>query len=114
MRGGAPLDNNTMGRVVCIDGSGDGDVTATHEVWRLDGSMVGYTSPAFHAGRLYVVDNSANLHCLDGDSGAVLWTKNVGRVGKGSPVWADGKLFVPEVNGALQIIEAGASDIVIV
>ena len=101
------LDNNAMGRVVCIDGSGTGDVTTTHEVWRLDGCLVGYASPAVHGGRLYVVDNSANLHCLDAASGAEKWTQNVGRVGKGSPVWADGKLFVPEVNGTLQIIEVG-------
>lgn len=99
------LDTTTMGRVVCIDGSGTGDVTASHEVWRLDGCQAGYTSPVVHDGRLYIVDNSANLHCLDAGSGKEHWVHNVGRVGKGSPVWADGKLFVPEVNGILQILE---------
>jgi len=99
------LDTTTMGRVVCIDGSGSGDVTASHELWRLDGCTAGYTSPIVHDGRLYIMDNSANLHCLDATSGEEHWAHNVGRVGKGSPVWADGKLFVPEVNGTLQILE---------
>ncbi len=98
------LDTTTMGRVVCIDASGTGDLTASHEVWRADGVPAGYTSPVVHDGLLYIVDNSANLHCLDAASGEEQWVHNVGRVGKGSPVWADGKLFVPEVNGTLKIL----------
>lgn len=101
------LDNTSMGRVVCIDGTGTGDVTKTHEAWRYDECMVGYASPVVHAGRLYVVDNSANLHCLDAENGTVYWHYNVGTVGKGSPVWADGKLYVTEVNGAFQVVQAG-------
>ena len=31
------IDNTAMGRVVCIDATGTGDVTQTHEVWRYDG-----------------------------------------------------------------------------
>ena len=101
------LDNTSMGRVVCIDATGTGDVTKTHEIWRYDECRVGYASPAVHAGRLYVVDNSANLHCLDAENGTVYWHHNVGTVGKGSPVWADGKLYVTEVNGAFQVVQAG-------
>ena len=101
------LDNTAMGRVVCIDGSGTGDVTQTHEVWRADGVQVGYTSPALHGGRLYAVDNSANLYCLDAATGQEYWQHSVGTVGKGSPVWADGKLYATEVNGGLQILAAG-------
>ena len=99
------LDNTAMGRVVCIDGSGRGDITQTHEVWRWDGHMVGYTSPLLADNRLYVIDNSANLYSLDAGSGQVHWSYSLGTVGKGSPVWADGKLFATEVNGGFHIIE---------
>ena len=99
------VDNTTMGRVVCLD-AGTG-----REIWRQDGIAAGYASPALHAGRLYVIDNSANVHCLDAESGRKYWEQNIGTVGKGSPTWADGKLYVTEVNGGFRILkveDAGA------
>ena len=94
-----------MGRVVCIDATGSGDVTKTHELWRYDAVNVGYASPTIHGGHLYVVDNSANVHAVNADTGKFLWMHNIGKVGKGSPVWADGKLYVPEVNGGFIILQ---------
>ena len=103
-------DTTVMGRVVCIDGTGVGDVSKSHEVWRVDGIEAGYSSPAFHDGRLYVVDSAANLHCLDGDTGQTHWTHSLGTVGKGSPVVADGKIYVTEVNGHFHILQPGANE----
>ena len=102
------LDTTSMGRVVCIDATGTGDVTATHEVWRYDDAGVGYASPTLKNGQLYVVDNSANVNCLNAETGEVLWQHSIGTVGKGSPVWADGKLYVTEVNGKFHILQPGA------
>jgi outer membrane protein assembly factor BamB len=91
------LAGNKMGTVICIDATGRGDVTETHAVWRHDGIEVGYASPALHDGRLYVVDNSANLHCFKTEDGEPLWTHDLGNVGRGSsPVVADGKIYVTE------------------
>ena len=103
-------DTTVMGRVVCINGTGTGDITKTHELWRVDGIEAGYSSPAIADGRLYVVDNSANLHCLNGETGAVHWTHSLGTVGKGSPVVADGKIYVAEVNGQFHILQPGENE----
>ena len=103
-------DTTVMGRVVCIDGTGTGDITKTHELWRVDGIEAGYSSPAIADGRLYVVDSSANLHCLNGETGEVHWTHSLGTVGKGSPVVADGKIYVTEVNGHFHILQPGESE----
>ena len=99
------IDNTEMGRIVCIDATGTGDVTQTHELWHHDAVNVGYTSPTLNAGRLYIVDNSANLHSLNADTGEIHWSHSIGKVGKGSPVWADGKLYVTEVNGTFAILQ---------
>ncbi|MDZ7361354.1 MAG: PQQ-binding-like beta-propeller repeat protein [candidate division KSB1 bacterium] len=104
------LDNVNMGRVVCIDGTGSGDVIQTHEVWRADNLEVGYCSPALHGGMLYLVDNSANLFCLDAKTGNRLWQYNLGTVGKGSPVVADGKIYVTEQNGVFHILQPSAME----
>ena len=103
-------DTTVMGRVVCIDGTGTGDITETHELWRVDGIEAGYSSPAIADGRLYVVDSSANLHCLNDETGEVHWTHSLGTVGKGSPVVADGKIYVTEVNGHFHILQPGENE----
>lgn len=102
------FDTTAMGRVVCIDGRGTGDITKTHEIWRYDNCEVGYASPMLHDGRLYVIDNSGNLFCFDANNGKRYWQYNLGTVGKGSPVWADGKIFATEVNGWFHILKPSA------
>jgi outer membrane protein assembly factor BamB len=99
------LDAGTQGRVVAIDGKGKGDITKTHELWRNDEPPASFPSSVYHDGILYVVDNSANLSALDAKDGKILWHQKVGRIGKASPVWADGKLYVPEVNGRFTILK---------
>ena len=100
------LDEGTMGRVVAIDATGSGDITQSHEKWRVP-LGVGYSSPGFLTGTLYVLDNSANVHALDAETGAESWVHSIGTVGKSSPVLADGKLYVTEVNGRFHILDPG-------
>jgi outer membrane protein assembly factor BamB len=99
------LDSTLMGRVICIDGRGHGDVTKTHELWRVDGIDAGFASPLLHSGRLYVMSNSGVLHCFDAASGKRFWQFVAGRIGKGSPVWADGKIYLTTANGTFVILE---------
>ena len=101
------IDENTMGRLVAIDATGTGDVTTTHERWRLDELGFGFSSPMAHDGRVYIIDNSANLYAVDAGTGDVAWEFTTGTVGKSSPVWADGKLYITEVNGNIRILQPG-------
>lgn len=105
------VDEATMGRLVAIDATGSGDVTQTHELWRANEVGSGFPTPALHGGRLYVIDNSANLMTFDAATGRPGWTHSLGTVGKGSPVWADGKLFATEVNGRFHILRPKADGV---
>ncbi len=108
------VDKPEMGRVVAIDATGSGDVTRTHERWRSPVSS-GFSTPALYKGRLYVVDNSANLHVLDAASGAQIGEElSLGTVGKASPVIADGKIYVTEVNGKFHIVNIGDEGLAII
>ena len=98
-------DNTAMGRVVCVDGRGTGDISKTGELWRADGIDAGYASPLLHGGRLYVMCNSGMLHCFDAKSGKQYWEFPAGRIGKGSPVWGDGRIYLPTANGTFVILE---------
>jgi outer membrane protein assembly factor BamB len=100
------IDSTEMGRVICIDASKTGDITGSGEVWRAESIKAGFASPALANGRLYVVDNSADLYAFDAKTGKQYWKHNLGRVGKGSPtVTADGVIYVGEQNGVFHIIK---------
>ena len=101
------IDGATMGRIVAIDGTGKGDITKTAERWRYDELEAGYASPAIYNGVLYIIDNAANLYAIDSKSGKLQWKQNLGTVGKGSPVVADGKIYATEVNGTFKILQPG-------
>jgi len=92
------LDSSVMGRMVAIDKTGQ-------EKWRIEQFGAGFPSPAVKDGVVYHVDNSANLHAIDGATGAIKWIHNIGTVGKASPVVADGKIYVPETNGRFHILK---------
>ncbi len=99
------FDNTEFGRVQCIDATGTGDVTDTHSVWRVDGVKAGYTALVAHDGMLFVVADLGNMYCYDTKTGEELWVHDLGTVGKGSPVWGDGKMYATEVNGNMWILE---------
>jgi outer membrane protein assembly factor BamB len=97
-------DSEEFGRVACIDATGQGDVTATHVVWRLDGIKAGYTSLLVKDGILYFGTDTGKLVAFDAETGTQLWEQNLGTIGKSGPVWADGKIYVTEVNGNVYIL----------
>ena len=99
------IDNTEFGRVQCIDATGTGDVTDTHGVWREDGVKAGYTALLARDGMLFVVADIGNMICYDCETGKRLWEHDLGTVGKGSPVWADGKIYATEVNGHMHILK---------
>ncbi len=47
------------------------------------------------------------MFCLDAKDGKQLWRFAYGRQCVGSPVWADGKLYIGEVNSKFHILEPG-------
>lgn len=99
------IDNTKFGRIECIDGRGSGDITETNSLWRVDGIKAGYTGLLVQDGILYVVADTGRMYAYDSESGEKLWDYSLGTVGKGSPIWADGKLYVMEVNGNIHILK---------
>ncbi|MCA9050074.1 MAG: PQQ-binding-like beta-propeller repeat protein [Planctomycetaceae bacterium] len=99
------VDSLEFGRVQCIDARGTGNITKTNSVWRRDGIKAGYIALVVDDGVLYVVADTGKLHAFDSKSGEEHWEFSLGTVGKGSPVIADGKMYVMEVNGNIHILK---------
>lgn len=98
------LHSNVMGSLVCLDATKTGDISKTGELWKIEGLGAGYSSPAYHDGLLYVADNSANLHCIDAQTGKSYWSFNYGNAAKGSPTYADGKIYIGEEGGKYHVL----------
>jgi outer membrane protein assembly factor BamB len=86
------------GRVICLD-AGEVKDGKPKLVWQVDGIEARFASPLLHDDRLYVCDVNARMFCLDANTGKKLWKRPhvYGRNSMGSPVWADGKIFVNPV-----------------
>ncbi len=94
-----------QGRVICLDG-GKIEDGKPKLLWKKDGIRVKYASPLLHADRLYVCDVVGKMYCLDTANGKELWKYQYGQNTRGSPVWGDGKIYLPELDSQFHILKA--------
>ena len=103
------IDTTEMGMVAAVDATRTGVLTADAFKWRTRGFLPTFASPVLDTDRLYTMDNSAILGAFDLKSGAKLWEKTLGTLQKGSPVLADGKLYIGTENGKFYILRPSAT-----
>ncbi len=101
---GEQNNDGTSGQVFCLDASkvekGEPKV-----VWKVNGIKAKFTSPILHEGLLYITNDGGELYCLDAKTGKEVWTFNYGTDSKGSPLWADGKIYIGEFDGRFHILQ---------
>jgi len=87
------------GWLVCLDAAKTGDITRSGIVWSYKMRSMSAT-PAIHDGLVYLPDFWGKLHCLDAQTGRCYWTQEVGTKLSGSPLAADGKLYLGTIGHA--------------
>src|SRR5688572_11329987 len=115
VHGGENLDSSTQGRLVAIripanpapGPKGIVDLEPSAELWRVDLEAFS-SSPILAGGRVYQTDEDGELACVDAGSGALLWKHKLApdQV-HASPLFADGKLYVPMNNGSFHVLRPG-------
>ena len=105
------MDTTEMGMIAAVDATRSGLLTTDAFTWRTRGFLPTFASPVADAERLYTVDNSAIVGAFDLKTGAKLWEKTLGTLQKGSPVLADGKLYVGTENGKFYILRPSATGV---
>jgi outer membrane protein assembly factor BamB len=105
------IDTTQMGMVAAFDATGTGVLTKSAFRWVVHGFLPTFSSPVMDAERLYVVDNGAILAAFDLKTGAQAWTRTLGTLQKGSPVLADGKLYIGTENGKFFILRPSAKGV---
>lgn len=90
----------------CIDPSGTGDVTHSHERWSYEIPYQCCSTPAVAEGLVFVTEDGGYIHCVDANTGEGCWTHKFGRKIWGSALVADGKVYAAGRNGNFVIFEA--------
>ena len=95
------LDNTTMGSATAFKAAGSGDITATHAIWQRKGVMDGRAMPVVLGERVYFVDDGAKVFVFDKATGEPVGkpVKLLGTIVRGSPLVADGKLYICSTSG---------------
>jgi outer membrane protein assembly factor BamB len=105
------IDTTEMGMVAAVDATRTGALTAANFKWNTHGFLPTFASPVMDGERLYSVDNSAIVGAFDLKDGKLLWQRTLGTLQKGSPVLADGKLYVGTENGRFYILKPSATSV---
>ena len=102
-----PESGEGVGHMYCIDPAKSGDITETGRVWHYDKIRRSISTAAIANGLLYISDFSGFLHCLDAATGAPHWTFDMLAAVWGSPLVADGKVFLGDEDGDVIVLQAG-------
>jgi outer membrane protein assembly factor BamB len=86
---------------------GQGDVTGTHVLWKLDRRVGIYSSPILFQGLIYLAAEDNYVTCVDAATGQVVWTERIGGRYAASPIYADGRLYFCSQQGATTILKPG-------
>lgn len=103
-----PEHGEGIGRLVCVDATKTGDVTANALIWEYRGVHRSISTVSIDpaTGLLFVGDFSGFVHCLDAETGKLHWTHDMKAHMWGSTLVADGKVYVGDEDGDLVVLAA--------
>ncbi len=97
-------DRNGQSRVHGIKLGGEGDVTATHRLWKREDLGVFVSSPAVYKGRIYLLRHRGGVVCLDPATGKTVWSDALPEDKSpyyASPIIANGILYAAREDGVV-------------
>jgi len=97
--------NHPQLQAVRLDGRGD--VTDSHVVWGIAKGVPSIPSLLLVGDLLYLVNDIGIMSCIDATSGAIVWKERLLGNYRASPIYADGRIYVANVNGVTTVIEPG-------
>jgi outer membrane protein assembly factor BamB len=102
-----PFHRMKLGWLVCVDATKTGDVTRSGVVWSYDALKASVSNVAIEDGLVYAAGFDGRLHCLDAQTGRCYWVHEAGDPVSGSPLVADGKVYLGTGRQMLWVLRAG-------
>lgn len=97
----------TRPELVAVRIDGQGDVTETHELWRMDRQVPTKPSPVLVDDRLYMVSDRGVATCVDIKTGETVWVERLGGNHSTSPTLAEGRLYFSDEDGKTTVLQPG-------
>jgi outer membrane protein assembly factor BamB len=103
-----PEHGEGVGNFWVVDATMDGDVTEKAKVWHRGGNDFHRTisTVAIQDGIVYAADLSGFLYAMDAKTGELFWKHDMLAAVWGSPFVADGKVYLGDEDGDVEILEA--------
>ncbi|HUT92546.1 MAG TPA: PQQ-binding-like beta-propeller repeat protein, partial [Thermoguttaceae bacterium] len=102
-----PFHNMKLARLACLDATKTGDVTRSALVWSYDEIAATCSTVAVADDLVYAADFYGKLHCLDAQTGECYWVHEAGGPIWGSPLVADGKVYLGTGKQLFWVLKAG-------
>lgn len=104
-----PEHGTGIGHLWCIDATGSGNITESHEVWHYGNKDFGRTmsTVSIKDGLLYVSDLDGFLNCLDAKTGKPFWKHDLFAAIWSSTMVVDGKIYIGDEDGDVCILALG-------
>jgi outer membrane protein assembly factor BamB len=95
--------------MLVLKAGGRGDATKSHVLWSFD-SGPDVPTPVTDGKYVYVVNDRGIMFCLDAPTGKEIYGRQRLRPGtySGSPVLADGRIYITNEDGVTSVIKAGS------
>ena len=87
---------------------GVGDITESHIAWEQKRGVPALPSFLFVAPHLYSITRDNILHCLDAESGDIVWQKRLDGTYSASPLLAAGRIYITSEEGVTTVLKPGA------
>ena len=98
-------DTTILGAVFAFDGNVEGEITEDKLLWKIPKRALGRSSLVKLEDRIYFLEDGAQLVILDAKTGAQVAQKKLGRIMFGSPIVANGKLYIAENTGRFYVLK---------
>jgi len=102
-----PENGEGAGNMYCIDPTKRGDISEIGRIWQNSEIRRSISTAAIADNLLYISDFTGFLHCLDPHSGKEYWSFDALAAIWGSPLVADGKVYLGDEDGDLAVLKAG-------
>jgi outer membrane protein assembly factor BamB len=98
--------------LLALKAGGTGDITESHLAWKWTGDNApDVPTPVCDGPRFYMMGDEGRITCLDAKTGAVIYGPEDTGIGRtwGSPILADGKIYVTGETAETAVIQAGST-----
>ena len=99
------------GGAIAVRPGGNGDVTDSERIWKLERAKSAIGSGVIHEGHLYMISQDGIASCQNLKDGSTVWEERLKGAGSRSSSWssmllADGKIYVPNQSGDVFVLRA--------